>query len=271
MKKYKKHFVLLSVLLALIASTVVVSAITIIIDGVQDPVWTTGAGTQLPGSASDFNEGLVTNDGVDIATFRYTNDGTYFYILIETHANTTWSFAGPDPFMVICFNTDNNPATPGGSDDYGNCDGSTSVSMDGIERIVEITGGAGNLTANLYLGDFITLLGSVTGPPDIATQNNITELRIPLTALGFNSITCAGAFQIGVYLDGVTTDPDDNTPDTGTLTANCGDPTAVSLQTFGAGQNNTGMVVGLIGALLLGLLSTGYLLVRRQALPVKNR
>lgn len=230
----------------------VASAITIIIDGTEEAVWTAGAGGQTPGFTNDPNEGGIT-DGYDIQTIRYTNDTTYFYLLIDTHATTIRNQAGPDPYLTICFNTDNNTATPGGSDSLANCDGSAAA-MDGIERIVELA--LNTSQYDVFLGDYSTFVAS-SSVGDVVGAGDITEVRIPLTALGLDSgAACNGSMQMNIYLDNQVTDPDDNTPDTGTFTANCGGPTAVTLSNSMAQSHTTTLIIFAIsGVLLLGLFS----------------
>lgn len=274
MKFFKKRNIvtIFLVVLTMIMVTSVAYAITITIDGVQDAVWTTGSGTQMPGAATDPNEDgtnstPVIDDDADIATVRWTNDAAFYYLLIETHGSPTRHDTGLATRIDICLDTDNDTTTPGGSDSYVNCD---EGNMDGIERLIRITPLAGgNLQWQVTSADFGTFYAfGNTQSEDIATATNITELRIPLDDLGIDTTaTCNGTMQMNVYFDGGTTQSDDNIPDSGTIASNCGSPTAVTLYDIQAGTASSLLPFGVIGFVILGVVTFGIYRVRR----IKNQ
>lgn len=260
----RKMMVFVMLVLALVLGTAVVHAITIVVDGIEEAVWTSGSGSQLPGVANDPNESGIANEA-DIELMRYTNDQEYFYLLLKTYGSPTrWSTVVLTR-LDICMDTDNDPATGG---TYANCPG-----MTGIDRTIRVQPYFSlntfqtELQFVVYNGIFVNPIagGNSEGPSvDVATQGDITEIRLALASLGLNSsAACDGTVNMNIYFDGGDTDPDDNLPDSGSFQANCGSPTAVSLQSFTSASNNL-PTVGLVGMLALVIVSFGLLIVRRE-------
>jgi hypothetical protein len=233
-----------AILLALLAVGTAF-ALTIVVDGVREAAWDAGAGDQ-----ADPNEGPITNDGVDIVRFQWTNDTSNFYFLIDTATNTEWDRPGSidDPYIWICVNNDNNTGT--GATLPGNCLES------GYDRFIQIEGPA-PLTVTVYDQNF-ALVGNGTA----ATAGTITEVSINLADLGFDLNNC-GLAPMGIYLDGRTGDPDDNVTDIGDVPVTCGGPTAINLQSFHVTGQSALLPVS-VAALVLALLTFGYLAYRKQ-------
>ena len=135
--------------------------------------------------------------------------------------------------------------------------------MEGIDRYVEVHGPTPSIT--VYDSDYVTEISDANA--QVAKSGAITEFRVSLAALGItNAATCKTDFPMGIYLDNQLEDPDDNTPDTGTATANCGAPTAITLSSLEAkadAQNNTAALILAASAVAtLGL--AGVVMVRRR-------
>ena len=94
-----------------------------------------------------------------------------------------------------------------------------------------------------------------------ATQTNITEVSVPLSALGFvNTGTCPATIPTAVYFDNGIVDPDDNVPDAGTFNINCGLPTAVTLSSLQAQPTTSPVLpVALVGVSAVVLISVVFL------------
>jgi hypothetical protein len=174
--------------------------------------------------------------------------------LIETYANTTWDRVfGGDPYIIICLDTDNSTAT---GSSFDNCDGQVGVSMDGIDRYIQVSGGP---TLSIVIVDsaYSPIPGAVTS---VATAGSITELSINNAALGLSAATCVGSFRGALYFDNQTTDPDDNVPDSGALIMNCGSPTAITLDSLQAQPTTSPILpVALIGVSAAALIGVVYL------------
>ena len=265
--KFRNHLITRAAIFALLiglSMATVVSAITIIIDGVQEVVWIDGAGGQTPGAIADPQEGSIP-DALNVQTIRYTNDQTYFYFLLETYANTDWGNFARKPYWDICLNTDSNTGT---GFSYENCDGTEGQDMQGIDRLIRVS--ASNNSSPYTVQFFVLdqngdpIYNSVAG--DAATQGRITEIRVPLTQLGLNSsTTCNSNMLLGSYFDGQTVADDDNIPDTGQVTITCGGPTAVTLSSTNAqGQTAYIITLALVGMFGLGLLSFATVQKRRM-------
>jgi hypothetical protein len=234
-----------AVLAALILSSVAF-AIVIVVDGVRESAWD-GVGGQTPGTVLDPNEAGIT-DGYDIQRFQWTNDSTKMYFLIQTFANTIFT-GNPIPTIFICLNTDNLPT--GGT--YANCNG-----MTGIDRTVLINRSA----VEVYNSDPNT--GTVIGNGTRATATNTTEVSVNLSDLGFSNAFCPSNITTAIYFDNGIVDPDDNVPDSGTVTISCGAPTAVTLNSLQA-QPTTSPVLplALVGGAAVILTGT-MLYIRRK-------
>jgi hypothetical protein len=233
----------LALIIALVAALMlsgIAYAITIVVDGVREAAWD-GSGGQVPGSITDGNEPGIT-DGYDISRIQWTNDGTNFYFLVETYANSILS-GNPIPTVVICLNTDSLPS--GGS--YANCNG-----MTGIDRSIVLT----RFGVQIYDGD--PNAGTIINTPTAAqTAANITEASISLSGLGFSAGNCPATIPYAVYFDNGIVDADDNVPDNGILTLSCGGPTAVELSSLQARPTSSPVLpvalVGVSAAALIGI------------------
>jgi len=217
-----------------VATTGVAYAITIVVDGIKESAWN-GSGGQTPGSVTDANESAIA-DGRDIKEFKWTNDSTNMYFLMETYANTVWT-GNPYPTLVICMDTDNNSGTGG---TYTNC------GMTGIERSIVCT----RYGCELYDGDPDN--GTLISNPAFGKATVYAEVGASISDLGLSGICDGRSMATAIYFDGGTTDPDDNTPDTGTFPLTCGTPTAVTLQSTQARP-----LWPAIGLISIGLLLTG--------------
>jgi hypothetical protein len=264
-------FLVVVVTLALVTG---VHAITIIIDGIEESVWITGSGSQIPGFIDDVNEVDIPNS-LDVDYMRYTNDLEYFYVLLATYENTDWGTGFRRSFLDICLDTDNDTST---GFSYENCDGVTGVDMEGIDRLIRVEREAGSASPDYTLRYFVydenadQIFFSAPADGNTATLGRITEIRIPLSVLNLDSdTTCNGEMLLGAYFDGQTLDPDDNVPDSGQVVVTCGSPTAVNLGNFTAVSNtvnNLPQAMGVVALLLLALLSLGFVIVRRQSAQV---
>jgi hypothetical protein len=230
----------LAVMAALILSSVAF-AITILVDGNRESLWN-GDGVQIPGTATDGNEVPIPpndpgiNDNVDIQTFQWTNSPTTFYFLVDVYASA--------PLMTrlavvdICLNTDNSSSTDIPTSDVvlrDRCSYPSGVS--GIDTVVEVYlfGGGNTPIAEIYnvTTNPWTFKGyGVLGYNPLAT-NPVIEISVPSSLL-YGSGNCPANMPVVVYYDGGDTNPDDNLPNSGTTSINCGTPTAVSLASFTA-------------------------------------
>jgi hypothetical protein len=244
----KVSFAAIITIILLVALASPALAITITIDGSRESAWD-GGGTQ-----SDPNEAAVSNDGVDLARVQWTNDLTNMYFLFETYTNTYWSQFPFRPYILLCMNTDNSTAT--GSTFPGVCPGS------GYDRYIWIEGqGSFPPLVTVYSSTF-GIIGATTS---VATSGVYTELSIDNASLGFSSTNC-GLSSTSVYIDGRTSDPDDNVRDTEDIPLTCGGPTAVTLSSFSAGaQRPVGITVLSVVLLVGALAGLGILRRRKQA------
>lgn len=255
LKRNRKAAILLLLALMMVLGTAVVHAITIVIDGVREAVWDTGAGLQIPGIQNDPNEGPIT-DGYDIEQVLWTNDQNNMYFLMQTYADTIWT-GTPRPTMVICLDTDNDTGT-GGS--YPNCN-----NMIGIDRSIIVQRlNASGTTLAVEVVDSDPNTGNYVGDGVGARQNNVNELSVALADLGLDSTTaCINIIPAVIYFDNGIVDPDDNTPDTGTFTLSCGSPTAVTLQSITTSSSPVA-ALSVAAVLMLAVVSAGFVLYRRQ-------
>jgi hypothetical protein len=256
----------LTVIVAILAFVSAAHAITIIVDGLQEPVWTDGEGGQMPGAILDANEPGI-QDSKDIEVLRYTNDGQYFYFLMETYADTDWGNFVATAFFDICLDTDNNLAT---GFSYDNCDGIDGVAMDGIDRLIQVrpVSFAPVVLGVTVFDENINVIYAASGAGEVVNVGAITEVRIPLDVLGLDSdATCHDNIRLGAYFDGATTEPDDNVPDSGQITISCGDPTAVSFVGLQTSSVATPWVAAVVA---MALLTGALLLVARRREEVTN-
>jgi hypothetical protein len=225
-------------------------AITITVDGVKEAAWN-GVGGQTPGAAADDDEGGISNDR-DISSFMWTNNTTTMFFLMETYANTTYT-GNPAPTVVLCIDIDNNTGT-GGS--YANCN-----NMTGIDRSIVYT----RFGIELYNGDPNT--GTVIGTATVARQTatNVNEFSVDLASLGIGSGNCTQNMPAVLYFDNGTTEPDDNTPNSGAMTIGCGGPTVIELSNLNARANSAVPTI-LFAASVCLLIGAGslYLIARRR-------
>jgi hypothetical protein len=242
MRKLRKASIA-AILLALLAVGTAF-ALTIVVDGVREAAWDAGAGDQ-----ADPNESGVTNEGVDITRFQWTNDTSNFYFLIETSATTDWNRVPLRPYIWICVNNDNDILT--GTSFPGVCLES------GYDQYIQIEGPI-PLTVSVFDENF----NPVAATTSAATVGTITEVSIDLAALGFDGTNC-GLAPMGVYMDGRTLDPDDNVTDQGDVPVTCGVPTAINLQSFHV-TGQSALLPLSVATLVLALLTFGYLVYRKQ-------
>lgn len=215
----------------------VVYAITIVVDGTREAAWD-GSGGQTPGSANDGDEPGIANTK-DIKEFRWTNDTSNMYFLMETWDTTGWTTS---TWVVICINTDNDSAT--GSSSYNNC------GIPGIDYSLQCY----RNSCALFSGDpdnGSEILDAVTA---IGRSGVYTEMSVDLTHMNLTGACDGHPMPTSIYFDGGTTDPDDNLPDSGSINLTCGSPTAVTLTRTGARTNwpiALGASIVFIGATLV--------------------
>lgn len=256
--------IIVASLIALVLGTAVVHAVTITVDGDQESVWL-GGGPQTPGIITEGNEAPI-NDNVDIEIFRWTNDQTNIYFLVDVYA--------PAPLMPalapidICLDTDKDILTtihPSLTIERNRCSYGTGV--DGMDTIIE----AYRLNSGALLIDVFdvttnpkTYLGAGTLGYNPAATTPVVEMSVPLALLGYGPGNCPDEVPFVLYYDGGDTNPDDNLPNSGPDFIDCGNPTAVSLQSIDASTGSNSTVMAIAAALVLTLLGAGFLLVRRQ-------
>ncbi len=240
----RKLFVVLMTMMALVLVTAVAYAITITIDGTREAAWDGG------GTVSDPDEGLITNQGVDITRLQWTNDTTNFYFLIETLATTDWNRLPQRPYLWICINNDNSTLT--GSTNPGIC------LTSGYDRYILVEGPT-PLTVTVMDSTFAPIVATT----NVATIGGFTELSVDLASLGFNAGNCLATVPTGIYFDGRTNDRDDNVEDGGDVSMGCGAPTAITLQTADANSQSP-VIPFAIGVSLLVLFSAGLVYNRKR-------
>ena len=242
--------------LALVMAMLVVSvamAITIVVDGDEEAVWTSGSGGQKPGSTTDPNESGIT-DNRDISHVYWTNDTTNFYFMIRTYATPSLGGFPAETDVYFCIDTDNDTST---GSSYANCN-----NMPGIDRYIHVEA----TDDPIVYGESFNVLGTgALGYNPTGATNPVIEVSVTNALLGLDSENCPQIMPMVVYFDNGTTDPDDNTPDSGSIDIGCGSPTAITLSNFEA-KNNTPVIIASAGALLL-LIGGGAVLAykRRQA------
>ncbi len=267
MKKFLVSASVISfVLVILLLGITVASAITIVVDGNREALWD-GSGGQTPGSQTDTNESDI-NDDVDIKTFQWTNDTSNFYFLIEVYS--------PPPLMNdlapidICMDTDNDPSTDipsSNSTQRDRCSYSTGVS--GIDTVIEayVTNGGTDKNAVVYdvTQDPRVYKGNGTLGYDQSASVPVVEIAAPLNLLGYGPGNCPSSIPIVVYYDGGQTNPDDNFPNSGSYSINCGSPTAVTVNRMKASSSTPGWAPFLAVFGLLGVGALGLVTLRKRA------
>ncbi|GEM_PF-4806672 len=192
------------------------------------------------------------SDTWDFKDIYFTTDNTYMYWRFDSYTNTIWSSVGLNVrYVQICMNTDNNTGT---GSTIGNCN-----NMAGVDRILQVYGpkSGNNLNVVLYDDDW-NVLSSTNAAA--ANQTSVNEARVQLSDLGINS-NCSSSYDMpwAMYWDNQITDPDDNVPNTGTLTVQINCPTAVTFSSMTARAAAPEVPVlpfamaGLLGAGALGL------------------
>ncbi|GAB4532830.1 MAG: hypothetical protein Fur0018_21690 [Anaerolineales bacterium] len=241
---------LIVALVLALGSAVTAFAITIVVDGNQDAVWTTGSGGQTPGSGMDPDESSITNN-VDISVVRWTNDSTNMYFEIETYANPPR--LGLAPFLTqlyICIDSDNNLSTGSA---YSNCNGS------GFDRYIYVLG---NIQVQVQDQTF-TQIGTGTLGYNASAATPVIEISVALSDLGFGPGNCPATIPVAVYYDNGSSDPDDHTPDVGTMNIGCGSPTAITLSTLSAASGTPYLPLALAGAAFVLVAGAGLALRKR--------
>lgn len=204
----------------------------------------------LPASliTTDLNETLI-NDSWDFKDIYHTTDNTYMYWRFDSYADSVWSNVfGRSRYVQICMNTDNNTGTGG---TISNCN-----NMQGVDRVLQIFGPKSGIYLNIELYDGSGNQISATGLL-AANQGSVNEARVQLSDLGINS-NCGSSYAMpwAMYWDNQMTDPDDNVPDSGTLTVTINCPTAVTVSSMNARTDAPMLpfaVAGLLGVGALGL------------------
>lgn len=231
----------------------VVSAVTIVVDGTKESGWAGTVGDPT-GLVTDVNEPTIP-DGVDIEGFLYTNDSTNLYLGIDTYTTTTVSPSGLfAPYMVLCFDTDNNNATGGSS---SQCDG-----ISGVDRSLLLQANGSGFDVTVY--DGVPGGPTIGATTSIATAGDFTEVSIDLVSMGLGNGVCSTSNVEGlVYFDNRTTAPDDNNPDAGTFLMTCSAPTAVTYRSAQSSVSNMNDLLNWGLTVLLGF-TAGFMMVRHQ-------
>lgn len=296
-KSFKKISVFLALVMAFMITTSVVFALVITVDGNENPVgeWgadpqgctigTTGCTRLVTDGQDVFDQSLNPYLYYDIDDFHVTNDGTNFYMRVDfygngTAAQNTFVFtASGRPLFTICIDIDNSAGT-GITLPTGNCDGDES--MTGVDYFVQFT--AQFLNPDVPSIDFYDCFDgscALITPDPVSFGYNADadasmEVGIPLASLGMTGSTCPGGgtqpctFRLGGFYDNGIEPTDDSVPNSGFVSGTFGDgsPTAISLQTFNAVNTNNGVVLGLVIVLVLGVISFGFFLYRREKTPI---
>jgi len=204
--------------------------------------------------ATDGNETGIS-DTWDFGDIYHTTDNTYMYWRFDSITNTDWSNVGlSHRYVQICMNVDNSTVT---GSTIGNCN-----NMAGVDRIMHITGPkTGNsLNVALYDGSWGALSATNLAA---ANQGSVNEARVQLSDLGINP-NCSTSYSMpwAMYWDNQTTDPDDNVPNSGTLTVTINCPTAVTVSSMSAKADAPMLPFAAAG--LLGVGALGFLIVSRR-------
>jgi hypothetical protein len=250
---------ILAVVIALIAALMlsgIAYAITIQVDGNRESAWD-GFGGQTPGKATDGDEGGI-NQNVDMKTFQWTNDGEYFYFLIDV-----W---GPPPLMAdtapidICLDSDKLTSTTIYTAGYGTTYRDRCLYVEGIDTVIEAAMDTfGNKTVYAFdvTGSSKVPIGGGTLGYDTSAITPVVEISFPIANLGWWS--CPTDIPTVVYYDGGDTNPDDNLPNSGALLINCGTPTTVKLDSLQAQPTTSPVVpVVLIGVSAVALIGVVF-------------
>ncbi len=250
----KLSFRVTSLIVALVlalGSAVTVFAITITVDGTRESAWD-GSGGQTPGAQTDPNEGTV-NDDVDIARVQWTNDTSNMYYLFEVQAPPVST--NTNTWQLICLDTDNNSST--GSDAtskyYDNCNNQV-----GFDRFIHRYNYRGT-----WLVDVEDETGTyISGGDGTQGSGTVLEISAPVSVLFGGS--CVGEMRTVFYFDGASTAADDNTPDSGVMTTNCGSPTAITLDSMHAASGALSLPLALAGAAFVLIAGAGLVLRKRN-------
>lgn len=222
-------------------------AITIVVDGDRESAWD---GSQ-PGSQSDNDESAISGQ-YDIEEVKWTNNPNNFYILIDTYGTPhLFDGFGQTTRIYICIDTDNDQSN---GEILSNCD--ETIKFDYVIYI------QGEAQPAIYHNNTNTGKTGTLGY-DTSATTPVIEVSVANADIGLSGSNC-GSMPAVVYFDNGIGDPDDRTPDTGTMTFNCGTPTAVTLSSFeGKSPNHALWSVG--GGLAVAALSAGGLfLINRK-------
>lgn len=184
---------------------------------------------------TDPNEPLIA-DTADIKTLYMLQEGKWLSLRLDTHAAPTDYGTGAtgSPYAMICLDIDSNPGT---GQDVENCD------MTGVEYAIflDMNEDTGTFRSRVRACTSPTQQnrceGAIVGSNLAGRANEVSETRISLSYLGFPPGSCTGTrtFAVGAFFDGGSTAPDDNAPDTGTIsfTIDCS-TLAVTMDSFTA-------------------------------------
>lgn len=296
-KSIKKVSVFLALVMAFMITTSVVFALVITVDGDENPVgeWgadpqgctigTTGCSRLVTDGQDVFDQSSNPYLYYDIDDFHVTNDGTNFYMRVDflgngTAAQNTFVFTvNSRPIFTICMDIDSSAST-GVTRPTGNCDGDES--MTGVDYFMRFIAQEfdPDVPSIEFWDCFDGSCAQITPTPVSfgynADADASMEVGIPLASLGMTGSTCPGGgiqpctFRLGGFYDNGIEPTDDSVPNNGFVTGTFGDgsPTAISLQAFNAVNANNGIVLGLVIILVLGVISFGFILSRREKTSV---
>jgi hypothetical protein len=255
----KFGIVAITILFASVLVVGVAYALGIVVDGNRESLWISGSGGQVPGSIIDPDEISITNKAVNVKVISWTNDVNNFYFLIDTYG-TPPELIDPE-FVDVCINSDNSNTTDITSaaswavNQRNRCSYASGVT--GIDRVIRAN--AFGVTVYSVTGSAPVVIGSGVLGYNPAAPDPVIEVGVLVTRVSSLATPCSQALEAVVYYDGSTSDPDDNVPDSGTFSIQCGAPTAVTLNSLQAQPTASpvlplalvgGAAVILIGAML---------------------
>lgn len=161
---------------------------------------------------------------VDIAEYWATNDSTNVYYRIDTWTNTDWNNIQS---FAVCMDVD--PAVNSGCGPTWGCDSDADYAL-----VID------PLFATTKLVDASTCANVPGAAPSASSDTFVTEVSIPLAALGLSGSNCAPCY-IGTQIImqyGFTLSDADVFPDTGYYLQMVGEgsPTSLDLVSFSAGS-----------------------------------
>ncbi len=244
-----KHTRLMSILALAVAFSLlltgVVYAITITVDGIKESAWD-GQGSQTPGVINDdLND--TSPGSYDLKEFRFTNDTTNMYFLVETADTQNWEGGTSNGTIRICIDyKTGGSTTPGCSQGLGS----------NTDAFLACTPYLANCQIRRWNGSSFVLVSG--GTRDVAYQESgaITEFAVDIASLMEG--TCYSSMNASVYYDNGDYPTEDFIPGSGSFTMSCGSPTAVRVAHMGTRPSWPYFIA------LSGLLAGATLILRKR-------